>query len=88
MGTGGRGAAKGWSSNCLKDQCDPDHHVPGQEGLRAAEEASLQCKEVVSSPGQEASKQREDTCNMFQRVCVWRAVDRPLRSLPTWRLAF
>lgn len=27
-------------------------------------------KEVVSSPGKEAGKQREDTCNMFRGVCV------------------
>lgn len=45
-------------------------------------------KEAVSSPGQEAGKQREDTCNMLRGYVYWRAVVRPLRSLPTWRLSF
>lgn len=43
----------------------------------SGKESAYSGKEVVSSPGQEASKQWEDTCSMFQRICVRRAVDRP-----------
>lgn len=54
----------------------PGRRVSGQPW-----KPSYHGKEVVSSPGQEASKQREDTCDMFRGSVYWRAVDRPLMSL-------